>query len=79
VTKLMERATPVSAAQQTDEAAQSEPSTPSPVTHIDTDQRRAMIAEAAYFRSLGHAGSELEDWLAAEQEVDARIMTPSAQ
>ena len=79
VTKLVERATPVSAAQQTDEAAQSEPSMPTRMTHIDTDQRRAMIAEAAYFRSLSHAGSEVEHWLAAEQEVDAKIMTPSSQ
>jgi hypothetical protein len=78
-TKPLERATPVGAAQQTDEAAQSEPSTRTQMTHIDTDQRRAMIAEAAYFRSLSHAGSEVEDWLVAEQEVDAQIMTPSAQ
>ncbi len=37
---------------------------------------RAMIAEAAYFRALerGFApGRELEDWIAAETEINARI------
>jgi hypothetical protein len=79
LTKLMQRANPVSAALQTDEAALSEPGTPARMTHIDADQRRTMIAEAAYFRSLSHAGSEVEDWLAAEQEVDAKVMAPSSQ
>jgi|CZKO01.1.fsa_nt_gi hypothetical protein len=35
-------------------------------------QRQAMIAEAAYFRAQRRGfepGHELEDWLAAEQEV----------
>jgi hypothetical protein len=38
--------------------------------------RHSRIAEAAYFRSLhrGFApGHELEDWLAAEAEVDASL------
>jgi hypothetical protein len=38
-----------------------------------------MIAEAAYFRAERHGftpGHELEDWLAAEQEVDARLRAP---
>jgi len=41
------------------------------------EDRRASIAEAAYFRSQhrGFApGHELEDWLAAEEEVDQRLM-----
>jgi len=48
---------------------------------IDAAQRRALIAEAAYYRSLRHtlAGHEVEDWLAAEQEVDSRLMTRRAQ
>jgi hypothetical protein len=43
---------------------------------IDADERRKLIAEAAYFRAqrrgfeLGHAD---EDWLAAETEVDAHL------
>lgn len=38
--------------------------------------RRAMIAEAAYFRALkrGFApGHELESWIAAEAQIDAHI------
>jgi hypothetical protein len=38
--------------------------------------RRAMIAEAAYLRAerRGFApGGEVEDWLAAEREVDALL------
>jgi len=41
------------------------------------EDRRASIAEAAYFRAehRGFApGHELEDWLAAEEEVDQRLM-----
>jgi hypothetical protein len=41
------------------------------------EDRHASIAEAAYFRSLrrGFApGHELEDWLAAEEEVDQRLI-----
>jgi|DewCreStandDraft_4_1066084.scaffolds.fasta_scaffold180174_2 hypothetical protein len=40
------------------------------------EQRHAMIAEAAYFRAekRGFApGAELEDWLAAEAEIDGRL------
>jgi hypothetical protein len=46
-----------------------------PVT-ISGDVRRAMIAEAAYLRAerRGFApGSEAEDWLAAEAEVDVLL------
>jgi hypothetical protein len=43
---------------------------------ISPDMRRAMIAEAAYLRAerRGFApGGEVEDWLAAEREVDALL------
>ena len=43
---------------------------------VSADDRRAMIAEAAYLRSerRGFApGHETEDWLAAEIEVDALL------
>ncbi|HEX4618093.1 MAG TPA: DUF2934 domain-containing protein [Steroidobacteraceae bacterium] len=43
---------------------------------ISADDRRAMIAEAAYLRSEGRGfapGHETEDWLAAEIEVDALL------
>jgi hypothetical protein len=40
------------------------------------DERRAMIAEAAYHRAERRGfvdGGELEDWLAAEAEIDAAL------
>jgi Protein of unknown function (DUF2934) len=48
----------------------------SATTLIDPEQRRALIAEAAYFRAerRGFApGHEAEDWLAAEIEVDTAL------
>jgi hypothetical protein len=42
-----------------------------------SEDRHATIARAAYFRSQSRGflpGFELEDWLAAEAEVDARPM-----
>jgi hypothetical protein len=44
---------------------------------VGPEQRSALIAEAAYFRAekRGFAtGREVEDWLAAEAEVDVRLM-----
>jgi hypothetical protein len=44
---------------------------------VDPERRDWLIAEAAYFRAekRGFApGHETEDWLAAEAEVDARLM-----
>jgi hypothetical protein len=46
---------------------------------MDPEKRAALIAEAAYFRAekRGFApGSEQEDWLAAETEVDSRLLKP---
>jgi hypothetical protein len=43
---------------------------------VSEDARRAMIAQAAYLRAerRGFApGNEVEDWLAAEAEVDALL------
>jgi hypothetical protein len=48
------------------------------VTHfVGLEHRAALIAEAAFFRAekRGFApGSEVEDWLAAEAEVDAKLL-----
>ena len=44
---------------------------------VDPKQRLALIAEAAFFRAekRGFApGGEREDWLAAEAEVDAKLL-----
>jgi hypothetical protein len=43
---------------------------------IDAGRRRAMIAEAAYYRAELRGfdpGHELEDWFAAEFEIDCRL------
>lgn len=79
LTKLMQRATVASAVPQTDEDALPEPSTPTLMMPINAEQRRKMIADAAYFRSLSHASCAVEDWLVAEQEVDAKVMATSSQ
>ena len=44
---------------------------------VGPEQRAALIAEAAFFRAekRGFApGHEVEDWLAAESEVDAKLL-----
>jgi hypothetical protein len=43
---------------------------------IDPDRRRALIAQAAYFRAQRRhfaPGHEAADWLAAELEVDTAL------
>ena len=43
---------------------------------VSFDERRGMIAKAAYLRAERRgfaAGGEAEDWLAAEQEIDALL------
>lgn len=47
---------------------------------ISEEERGRMIAEAAYFRSANRGyepGHELEDWLAAEAEVNEKLKTAS--
>ncbi len=42
------------------------------IVSTDAGNRQAMIAEAAYYLSqqrTGTSGSELEDWLAAEERI----------
>lgn len=50
--------------------------TGSKVTKVSQEARRAMIEQAAYLRAERRgftAGSEVEDWLLAEAEVDALL------
>lgn len=50
---------------------------PAAATFTDPEQRAALIAEAAYFRAERRnfePGHETEDWLAAEAEVDAKLL-----
>jgi hypothetical protein len=56
-------------------------STPQATGFVDPAQRASLIANAAYFRAerRGFApGRELEDWLAAEAEVDAHLLRAAA-
>ncbi len=49
---------------------------------VPDDQRRAWIAEAAYYHSASRGfvpGHELEDWLAAEAEIEALLQTPGGE
>ena len=49
-------------------------------TSSETSVRRSMIAQAAYLRAERRAfsgGDEIEDWLAAEAEVDALLRAES--
>jgi hypothetical protein len=49
---------------------------------VDPQQRAAQIAKAAYFRAMNRGfapGHEMEDWLAAEAEVDAGLMSGTAK
>jgi hypothetical protein len=49
---------------------------------VDPQQRASLIATAAYLRAQNRGfqpGHELEDWLAAEAEVDAHLMRGSAE
>jgi hypothetical protein len=50
-----------------------------PPTKPVGDERLSMIARAAYYRAERRnfePGHELEDWLAAESEVDRRLAQP---
>ena len=57
-------------------AAVAEQVAPRP-SFVDPQQRAALIARAAYFRALNRGfapGNEMDDWLAAEIEVDAELL-----
>jgi hypothetical protein len=46
---------------------------------IDPEERRRLIAEAAYFKAQRRgfaSGGELADWLEAEAEIDALLSAP---
>jgi hypothetical protein len=54
---------------------QAAPAAAAPIA-VSADARRSMIAKAAYLRAERRGflpGFEEEDWLTAEQEVDARL------
>lgn len=50
-------------------------------TRLTEDERRRMVAEAAYYRAQRRgfaAGGEVEDWLAAEREINALLASPGS-
>lgn len=54
---------------------------PTYTSFVGPEDRAALIAEAAYFRAERRGflpGHETEDWLAAEEEVDARLLRPDS-
>ena len=56
-------------------------SRPTLTRFVGPEHRAALIAEAAFFRAEQRGfdpGHEMEDWLAAESEVDARLMSAKA-
>lgn len=62
-------------------AAQAIMATTPIASFVGPEQRAALIAEAAYFRAEKRGfdpGHDTEDWLAAEAEVDARLMNDYA-
>jgi DNA anti-recombination protein RmuC len=46
---------------------------------VSSEQRRQMVAEAAYYRAEhnGFSGDSIEDWLAAEEEIDRLLLRHS--
>jgi Protein of unknown function (DUF2934) len=47
-----------------------------PVKRVSDEERRGMIAQAAYFRAERRnfaPGQELKDWMAAEADVDREL------
>jgi hypothetical protein len=56
--------------------AAAEPASP----RISPEERHRLIAETAYYRASQRGfrgGAEVEDWLAAEAEVDNKLLGPS--
>jgi len=48
---------------------------------VTGEERLRRIAEAAYFRALNRgfqSGDTVDDWLAAEREIDALLLAPGA-
>jgi hypothetical protein len=46
---------------------------------ISPEERHRLIAEAAYYRASRRgfgSGTEVEDWLAAEAEIDGKLLGP---
>jgi Protein of unknown function (DUF2934) len=78
--KTKRKAAPSAAPELTDSAAivvlESEQSASGGSASIDPEVRLQLVAAEAYYRAERRgfaAGNELEDWVAAEMEVDSRL------
>jgi hypothetical protein len=63
-------------------SSSSNPAESNPGALISEEERRRMIAEAAYFRAQARGfvgGDPLDDWLAAEQEINRALPGPQQQ
>lgn len=53
------------------------PRVPAPQAGVSAEQRRRMIAEAAYYKALTRelegSGDAVADWLEAEREIDEKL------
>ena len=53
------------------------PSVQPPAARVSAEQRRRMIAEAAYYKALTRelegSGDPVADWLEAEREIDEKL------
>jgi hypothetical protein len=56
--------------------AATQPAPERPAAAVTRTERHALVAQAAYFRAKARgftAGRELDDWVEAESEVDAKL------
>jgi len=52
------------------------------VSSVTAEQRQVMICEAAYYIAEHRGfepGHDMDDWLAAEQQIDAALTTPASR
>jgi hypothetical protein len=69
-------------AKKTGPASRGAASTNNPAQTVSAEERRRMIAEAAYFHALERGftgGSSLDDWLVAEREINRLLPGPQQQ
>jgi len=76
------RATPDKVEPKTKPARKRTGAAPSAVAAVTAEERRKMVATAAYYRARERGfepGHEQEDWLLAEREVDALLTPPCVE
>jgi hypothetical protein len=82
-TKVPRRSSRKKASEDGTEAARARPASGARATNADPGADWTVyVAVAAYYRAERHGfapGRELEDWLAAEEELEAQRATPAAR